>query len=282
MRSSLPLLLFAVALPGALSQGIYRQLLRDPPPAERAHVIELAPPIEVRVTEVVPATLSWEDRVCQVQEQRLPSISATALDRLKVRAGTGALQVRGVEGAQQVSVRALLCASDRGRLLAMDLELRRVMGPDLLLQTVQPDPEGGLDWSDDEYARIDLALEVPLGMAVAVEDGSGPLVVSGVGELSLRDGAGEIDVQDVRGNLSIDDGSGSLRVRSVRGDAEILDGSGAVEVRSVTGSLRVAGTTGEVVVSEVAGEVALPAGAAVTVPASPAPATEAPNAPGGA
>jgi hypothetical protein len=196
-----------------------------------------------------------------VSEQVTEALTATRLDRLRIRAGAGSLEVRGVEGGERVVARAWLCASDRERLFAMDVDLRRLMGPDLLLETRQADPDGGLGWGDDEYARIDLVLEVPAGMAVAIEDGSGTIAVNGVGDLLVRDGSGDVDVRDVRGNARIEDGSGGVRVARVSGDVEILDGTGSVEVGGVTGSLVVSGATEEVSVADVAGEVRVPEGA---------------------
>ena len=257
MPRSVLLLLFAVLLPGSLSHALYSSLFsRDRAPDPITGPVEPRP-IRIEITEVVPAA-AWEDRVCQASEERPLSLSASARDHLSIRAGTGSLQVRGVEDGDQVRVRALLCASDLERLTAMDVELRRVMGPDLRLETKQPDPDGALGWSDDEYARIDLVIDVPQGMETRIEDGSGPMTVTAVGELFVRDGAGEIEVQGVLGNVRIEDGSGSLRLKGVVGDVELLGGSGAVVVQGVTGSVVVAEADGHVDISGVAGDVSLP------------------------
>lgn len=255
MRRPLPLLLLAVVLPGSLSQTLYGSLLRSLAPATDV-VVAPPPALEVRtVEEVVSQPIEWEDRACRVQEERSRSLWGRTGDNVEIRAGTGTLQVMGIEGSERVRVRALLCASDRERLTGMDVELRRVMGPDVRLVTLQPDRDGSTGWSEDEYARIDLVVEVPLGTAVSITDASGPLTVKGVGELRIQDGAGEIEASSVVGNVRVVDGSGSLRLQRISGDVDVEAGSGAIAIRGVAGSVLLGRSSGSVEIQEVDGDV---------------------------
>ena len=142
---SLSLLLLGVVLPGSSTHFIYAQLLRHDHAVGEITVVAptlLAPPSTL-------AVIPWEDRACVVSERMPRSLGGHAEDHLHIRAGTGTLQVRGVTDATRISVEALVCASDRGRLASMDIELRRLMGPDVWVETLQPDPDGARGWSDD-------------------------------------------------------------------------------------------------------------------------------------
>jgi len=251
MRRSVLLLVFGVLLPGSLSPLLYRLLPERRAPAVRA--IEIAP---LRLEVVAPrsAPVADEDTACRVSAVRSQELWGGATDRLRARAGAGSLRVVGVEGLDRIRVRAVLCASDLARISAMDVEVRR-MGPDVTVETAQPDPDGAPGWSDDEYARIDLVVEVPRGIPTAIEDGSGPLTVTGVGDLSIRDGSGAIEVRDVAGDARIVDGSGSVSLDGVSGDVELEDGSGPVAVAGVVGSVAVDDASGDLEVSVVGGSV---------------------------
>ena len=267
MRRSVLLLLFGVVLPGSFSHVLFLRFRHEPRPVE-GRLLRAAPPVEVRVVEALPPPLAWEDRACQVHAERSRTLSAAASDRLEIRAGAGSLQVRGTRGAEAVRVRALLCASDVERLAAMELELRRVMGPDLLLETRQPDPDGELGWSDDEYARIDLVVEVPLGMAATITDGSGPLTAIGLGDVTIQDGEGEIELTGGLGDVTIADGSGSVRLTGIDGNVEVRGGSGSIAIEGVSGSVVVTEGSGPMEIAAVSGDVRVPEDAASPVSVS--------------
>ncbi len=204
---------------------------------------------------------------------------------LEVDAGAGSLVVTGVDGLAEVRVAATLCASDRERLEALEVSLEGDR-----IDTRYPRPSRGRWWGGNHYARIDLVVRVPVGTNLRVDDSSGSIEVSGVGNvvvddgsgsLKLRsvasvvvedasgsltiqdvagsvdveDGSGSVTIEDVTGSVKVDDGSGSLTVRRVGGDVVITDGSGSIEVRTVDGSVRVdGGGSGSVTVREVGGD----------------------------
>ena len=173
---------------------------------------------------------------CEIREERDLDLGAADLDRIRIEAHSGRLVVQGREGETGIRVHAVLCASDRERMEAMDVTLER-SGAEGRLRTIHPDWNGG-GWGRDRYARIDLQVDVPAGMAAEVEDGSGEAEIRGVGELVVRDGSGALRIEDVSGRLRVDDGSGELHIRGVEGDVEVEDGSGGVEIRAVSGSVR--------------------------------------------
>ena len=177
-------------------------------------------------------------------------LAAPATSELQVDAGAGSLTVRGAEGATEFRATATLCASDERRLEGLGATLRGGR-----LDTTYPSRRSGLfSWAGNRYARIDLEVEVPAGTNLRVEDGSGVVRISGVGDVDLEDGAGAIHIEDV-GSLAIDDGSGDIRIAGVAGDVRLDDNSGSLAVEAVGGDVVIEDGSGLLRVSDVSGSV---------------------------
>jgi hypothetical protein len=191
---------------------------------------------------------------CAYGVERRVEVDASATELLRLRAGAGALAVSGREGIDRVEAVGMACASDEALLHDLTLSLERVDG-DIVLSAHYPRSVGGR--SRGEYARIDLAVEVPRGMPVDLDDSSGGLEVSGTGALRIDDSSGSIHVRDVLGTVLIDDSSGSIELRGISGNVSVDDGSGEIDLRDIegavtirdgSGSVRVVGTGSDVVV----------------------------------
>ena len=106
--------------------------------------------------------------------------------------------------------------------------------------------EGGWNFINNGYARLDLVIEVPARMAADISDGSGSVEIVNLGDVDLTDGSGEINGRDLHGNIRIHDGSGSITLTDVAGEVEIRDGSGSIDLRNVAGMIDVTDGSGEV------------------------------------
>jgi len=123
-------------------------------------------------------------------------------------------------------------------------------------------------------ARINLTIEVPRGMDVHIDDGSGPIHIqyfsgrldikdgSGlitvekvVGSVKVADGSGKIIMEDIQGNVEIRDGSGSVDVNKIRGDVRVTDGSGTISIQYVDGNLTVTDGSGAIDINDITGNV---------------------------
>ena len=187
---------------------------------------------------------------CEFGNELSAELSASESERLRLRAGSGSLVVEGRAGASAVTVTAMACASDERMLAEMEVVLGRG-GSTVDLDTRYPDNA----WRRNGYARIDLRVEVPLGMDAEVEDGSGSATLSGLGDLTVEDGSGELYVEDIRGSVDIDDGSGDLEIRDVRGDVFVADGSGSMDIVGVIGSVTVEDGSGDIEIRDVGQDV---------------------------
>lgn len=224
---------------------------------------------------MIPAGIAAQNK-CKFREDM--ELGARAGESLRVDAGAGKLVIRGSGGTGQVRVAATLCASDEDRLAALDVTLDGGR-----LDTDYPRNRAGGWFGGNRYARIDLVVEVPAGMNLRVEDSSGSVEITGVGEVEIDDGSGsiqlrgvaavEIDdgsgslrIEDVAGHVTVNDGSGSLRIEDVAGSVTIEDGAGSLRISAVGGDVSVSDGSGSVEITSVGGTVRISAGAgSVTV-----------------
>ena len=186
---------------------------------------------------------------CRYEAERTVQIDASATQQLQLDAGSGALKVVGVYGLKEVRAVGHACASDEEYLEDLQVTLADHSGH-LALEAHYPDRRG-IGWRGEDYARIDLTVEVPKGMSVDLNDSSGDLEVSGTGALNIDDSSGSIVVSDISGPLSIDDSSGEIDISRVEGDVDIEDGSGGIGIRDVQGSVRLEDGSGGIDVSGV-------------------------------
>lgn len=186
---------------------------------------------------------------CTYSAERTVTLAASASRQLRLEAGSGELDVVGVAGLDQVRAVGRACASDEDYLQDLQLTLE-ARGEDIALTAHYPD-RSGRSWFGEDYARIDLRVEIPKGMSVDLEDSSGGMTVAGTGELHIFDSSGSIRVEDVAGRLSIRDSSGEISISRVQGDVDIEDGSGGIDVQDVTGSVRLDDGSGEMSVTGV-------------------------------
>ena len=195
---------------------------------------------------VVPRKAAAQE--CEHSADRSATSALSGVERVHVIAGSGSLEVTGRSGATGLAARGHACASDRDDLDDLRLEVRRE-GSTLVLEAKYPD-EDHIQFGN-EYARIDLEVDVPQGTSVYIEDGSGNLRFSGTGATRVVDGSGEMIGRDIRGALEIEDGSGNIEITNVAGAVEIEDGSGEIELQQVRGGVDIDDGSGDVDVREV-------------------------------
>lgn len=195
------------------------------------------------------ANAAWTD-YSAVRELKL---DAKGIDHLEIDAGAGSMHVKGLAGLDSIIVTATVVVPDTDEDDAIKvIEKKMKLSLDKKGDRAQLDSwfEHGFfgKWSG---ARIDLEISVPAGMAVSIDDGSGPIEVIDIdAEVSIEDGSGSIDLANVA-SVTIDDGSGSIDVSNVAGDVSIIDGSGNINVRSVKGSVTIDDGSGGINVSDV-------------------------------
>jgi hypothetical protein len=215
--------------------------------------------MEVRVDPDLAVALDLDQEFGGSGECRFEAERSVALDvgdrrALRVVAGSGDLVVEGVAGLSRVEGVARACASSQEDLDALVLTLEGD-GADVVLSAHYPERTGRGSWGGNRYARLDLAVHMPLGLDLDVRDSSGGMTVSGTGALRIADSSGGIEVSGVEGSASIDDSSGDIEVRQVRGDVVVNDGSGGLRLSDITGSVEVRDGSGSMDIRDVTRDV---------------------------
>lgn len=197
----------------------------------------------VAMVSFLPTALSAQ-RQCEFRDD--VELRGTGNGNLHVEAGAGRLTIASAEATGVISVSATLCASDRERLEGLEVSLDG--------DRIRTDyPNQGWGWGNN-YARIDLAIEVPAGTNIYAEDSSGSLTIYGVGDVELKDGSGSAHIENV-GSVLVEDGSGSLRIQDANGDVEVRDGSGSMTILRVGGGVMIEDGSGSIEIEAVAGSV---------------------------
>ncbi len=194
---------------------------------------------------------------CEHEAERAATLAASPGDRVVVVARAGTLRIEGRPGLREVRVRARACASSAQLLERLTLETGR-SGSEIRVEAARVE-SAGFRFPGRWYASLDMVIEVPQGVEMDVEDGSGEAEISGTGALRLRDGSGEVVLRDIRGSIEVRDGSGEVTIEGVDGDVTVVDGSGELTIRRVTGSVTLRDGSGDIRVVDVGGDLTVSA-----------------------
>ncbi len=179
---------------------------------------------------IVPVALADD---CDHVADRQETIDVAGASLIVIEARAGSLFVEGKPGLAQVEARGEACTSDEDLLEDIQIVTKR-SGDKVRIIAEVPEPRWRIG---STTVRLDLAIDVPADIPLAIDDSSGEIELRNVGATRIEDSSGEIFAQGVAGDLSIEDGSGAIRVEDVDGNVEIEDGSGEIDVRGVRGSV---------------------------------------------
>jgi hypothetical protein len=195
----------------------------------------------------------WQ-RECRYEADRSATVRATSSEQLRLIARAGSLRVQGREGLTEIRVRGHACASSNELLDKLQIETSR-SGSTIRIEVAEIDND---EWRNNQYALLDLDIEVPARMAADIADGSGESTIIGLGDITVTDGSGSLHIEDV-GAARIRDGSGEIEIDGVAGDLRIVDGSGGIQVDHVEGSVTVEDGSGSIDIADVGGSIDVPA-----------------------
>jgi hypothetical protein len=178
---------------------------------------------------------------------------------LRIKAGAGSLEVKGVPQSDTIVVKAVIQVEDE-----REERAREIIASDLVLALEKDgqgaelkayfDDHGWLFGSDGSDGSVHLEVTVPERMSLSVDDGSGAMEIQDVaGDIQLNDGSGAITMIHVGGNVTVDDGSGSVSATDIGGDFAVNDGSGSLSVSNVGGDVTIDDGSGSIEVTDVSG-----------------------------
>ena len=162
---------------------------------------------------------------CQYDDTWTESVSASGISALRLLADAGNLRIEGRSGINTIRVRATACSDDRATLDEIDFDFF-FSGSTLELESFAPR-------YDD--SRIDLIIEVPMDLAVAIFHEEGDIEISDVDVVFVDDESGHIELNNITFDVDIEDESGNIDIFHVGGDVTIEDGAGDIDVDDVGG-----------------------------------------------
>ena len=188
-----------------------------------------------------------------VSTERQLSLDAAGIEHLSIENGAGKMRIVGVEGMSTIEVDAQihtpesrpdsyelrLDSSGRRAVLVGDIEYR-----------------DGLSFHVGGSAKVDLTVRMPKRLALTIDDGSGSVEIDNVaGDVDIEDGSGSLALQSLGGDLKIDDGSGHIEIHRVSGNVDIDDNSGGITISQVGGDVDIEDDSGHMVIEDVTGRV---------------------------
>jgi hypothetical protein len=197
------------------------------------------------------ATAAHAGHECDQTAARQAHLPAGGVASVSVEAKAGSLKIVGIPGLGTIRAHGTACASSRDLLEEVRLNATR-RGNIARIEVDIPEWKG---WK--QAARLDLIVEVPARIDVELSDGSGDILVDGVGNLTVDDGSGSLRIENIQGSVNIEDGSGDILLRNIAGDVEIDDGSGGIEATQISGSVEIDDSSGGIRLREVRNNVTI-------------------------
>ena len=210
----------------------------------------------------LPSDLAADN--CRHEAERNATLAVEDATRARIVADAGTLEIRGHADLREIRVRGRACASDPEMLDQIQLETAR-SGDEVRIEAKLP--SGGRQFYLTLFNRtrsfgtalLDLEIDVPVSMELDIADGSGRVSMRDTGPFELKDGSGDVEIENVAGNASVRDGSGRVDIRRVQGDVNVADGSSDLSITEVAGSVRIRDGSGGIRVARVARDVTVTA-----------------------
>lgn len=175
---------------------------------------------------------------CEFKKSIDQTLDLSGSDELAVLAGAGDLRITGVSGSDFAVIKGRVCASEQKWLDQSGVETGSGKRAEIIVNL--PDTDDGGSWRSNNYAYLDLELEVPEGIRIDVKDSSGDFEMKKVGAATVLDSSGDIDISDTTGPVIIRDSSGEIELRDINGDVTIeSDSSGDIFGKNIVGNVLV-------------------------------------------
>ncbi|MEM9553967.1 MAG: DUF4097 family beta strand repeat-containing protein [Acidobacteriota bacterium] len=186
---------------------------------------------------------------CDQRAEREARIALDGARSIEILARAGDLSVRPGDG-DAVEATGTACASKASTLQGIQLTATR-RGDAVRVEVEIPETRG---WRD--HASLDLVVDVPPDVPVAITDSSGDIELRGITVASIEDSSGDIEGRDLLGDFRVADSSGDVELYALDGSVELTDSSGDLEIEGARGSVVVhADSSGDIEIEDVLGSV---------------------------
>ena len=192
---------------------------------------------------------------CKFEKDINVTLDLASSETLAINAAAGELDVVGVSGSKQAVVTGKACASKEAWLEESGVSTSS--GKHAEISVDLPNTDGGWTNWGNNYATLDLRVEVPEDLALEIKDSSGEIFLKNIASVQVDDSSGDIEIENARGSVSINDSSGDIDIDTAEGDITIeSDSSGDINANDISGSVLVMqDSSGDIDVSRVSGNV---------------------------
>jgi len=197
-------------------------------------------------------------------EKKTLSLSSEGIEILNIDCGAGFLKVKGIDGLKNIEAQAEIIIKRVDKDEAEEI-IEKYIKLSLEKKREKAFLEAEIDYSGSFFDRlfgenpqvlINLTVNIPKGMSLNVDDGSGFVDIRHVeGKVDLDDGSGEIYMEYIKGDVHVDDGSGELELVEIEGSVEIDDGSGELVLKNITGDVNIDDGSGELIAENINGNI---------------------------
>jgi len=192
--------------------------------------------------------------LCKYEKEIELTLDLSGSDELAISAAAGDLDIRGVSGSDEAVIHGKVCVSKQAWL--EDANIETVSGRHAQIYINLPDSSGGWSLFGNNYASLDLEIELPQDIALKVKDSSGDATFRNIGAMNLHDSSGDIEIEHATGPLTIYDSSGDLEIEHVNNAVSVRDSSGDIEINQVAGNFTIeADSSGDINATNIEGTV---------------------------
>lgn len=186
------------------------------------------------------------------------SLSTDRLSAVEFDVGAGSLEIVGTSG-DEIRINATIESDDYRDMddLLEDFEdnMRFEIDRESEYAMVYAKSKDKMKWGKSKNIAIHLEVEMPRGLDLVVDDGSGSITIENIdGLVSIDDGSGSMTLRSIGSDVRIDDGSGSIMIAGVNGDLDIEDGSGSIELKDISGSVDIEDGSGGIMAKFIGGD----------------------------
>jgi len=185
-------------------------------------------------------------------------MSTDRISAVEFDVGSGSLDIVGTSG-NEIRINATIESDDYRGMddLVEAFESKKIFSIERQSEYVMvyAKSKDGISWGKTKNIMIHLEVELPRGMDLVIDDGSGSMSIENIdGELKVDDGSGSITLRDIGNDVEIDDGSGPIQIADVNGNLTIEDGSGSIEIKNIQGNVYIEDSSGEIMAKNIGGD----------------------------
>jgi hypothetical protein len=139
---------------------------------------------------------------CKFEVMIDQTLDLSGSQELSVQAAAGSLEITGMKGSDVASIKGRVCVSEEEWLEESGVKTSSGNRAEIIVNLADTDDGGS--WTGNNYAYLDLELEVPEGIRLNVRDSSGDMKIAHApGPVSIKDSSGEIRASKVDGEVMI-------------------------------------------------------------------------------